>query len=516
MKKTIMLFLVLFLSTIPYVLAQSSHCQYADIETYSENELMLTYDGSNVIGGKVPVFSNFINDSNRSSFMIFNPNDFKIVVMLNYTVDGHGGANRNYGIAVPPKDYVKAKENCYFDDIFGPCTIIPTTVNYYVLKPQIMYPEMVSVTKTREICDRLCTINSDCSGGICNIMNFCDTKKIVVCVNGKNNCNDESCSLPYSKPAGEAYQCDWECLSGSGTDGICKSDDGYACNKPTDCLSGECNIASMCGPFVRCPNGTQNCDNKLCIEPSNKSIGEAYSCAWECESGAGTDGICQTSLPTKARSFFLWASIIILITSIAFLISRFSIKHLGEKKIREEQERIKKEYENIFKMSEERIIGYENNLARLNRELKDEKQHTNLKKSELKNLNKEFEAKKEKVLELIAEQVAKQNSAIKHEHMQWEKIKPFPDEQAGLRLVVCNPYLGGYKCFYHEGVPYEQYKISWLLHRWVWKKYNGRWPRFGYHIHHKDGDKFNNSPENLEEIDGDEHFAIHRQPNHNL
>ena len=77
-------------------------------------------------------------------------------------------------------------------------------------------------------------------------------------------------------------------------------------------------------------------------------------------------------------------------------------------------------------------------------------------------------------------------------------------------MVVINLYLGGYKCFYKEGVDLENYPISSLLHRWVWKKHNGRNPKQGYHIHHIDEDKYNNDSRNLEEIPGDEHYEKHR------
>jgi hypothetical protein len=87
---------------------------------------------------------------------------------------------------------------------------------------------------------------------------------------------------------------------------------------------------------------------------------------------------------------------------------------------------------------------------------------------------------------------------------------PFQDPQASDRFVVKNPCLGGYRCFYQEGLPLEDYPISRLVHRWVWKEHHGRWPRPGYHIHHIDGNKNNNDPSNLEEKEGEEHFRMHR------
>lgn len=46
------------------------------------------------------------------------------------------------------------------------------------------------------------------------------------------------------------------------------------------------------------------------------------------------------------------------------------------------------------------------------------------------------------------------------------------------------------------------------LHRDIWIAHFGDIPE-GFHIHHKDGNKFNNDIENLECIDGREHLRIH-------
>ena len=46
------------------------------------------------------------------------------------------------------------------------------------------------------------------------------------------------------------------------------------------------------------------------------------------------------------------------------------------------------------------------------------------------------------------------------------------------------------------------------LHRAVYEYYHGPIPE-GYHVHHKDGDLNNNSPENLEIIEAGEHSTLH-------
>ena len=46
------------------------------------------------------------------------------------------------------------------------------------------------------------------------------------------------------------------------------------------------------------------------------------------------------------------------------------------------------------------------------------------------------------------------------------------------------------------------------LHRYVWEKYNGTISD-GYHVHHKDHDKANNSIDNLELLSASEHSRLH-------
>lgn len=46
------------------------------------------------------------------------------------------------------------------------------------------------------------------------------------------------------------------------------------------------------------------------------------------------------------------------------------------------------------------------------------------------------------------------------------------------------------------------------LHIYVWEKHNGVVPK-GYHIHHKDGNKANNSIDNLQMINGYGHLSLH-------
>jgi len=126
--------------------------------------------------------------------------------------------------------------------------------------------------------------------------------------------------------------------------------------------------------------------------------------------------------------------------------------------------------------------------------------------SQLGHMQDEFESQKNK-LEKARADLARQ---MRETEEKWKELKPSYDPLANNKLIIVNPYLGGYRCFYKKGLPLEEYPIDSLLHRWIWMQHHKRYPRKGYHIHHIDHDKYNNSIENLEEIEGEEHFRLHR------
>ena len=77
----------------------------------------------------------------------------------------------------------------------------------------------------------------------------------------------------------------------------------------------------------------------------------------------------------------------------------------------------------------------------------------------------------------------------------------------------------GVEIFYLDGIKFHLDKKSGYyggcihnrkirLHRYIWEKYNGEIPK-GYHIHHKDKNKFNNNIDNLIMLSASEHEKLH-------
>lgn len=55
------------------------------------------------------------------------------------------------------------------------------------------------------------------------------------------------------------------------------------------------------------------------------------------------------------------------------------------------------------------------------------------------------------------------------------------------------------------------YGVETYVHRLVYLIEHGELPPKGWHIHHKDGNKRNNHPSNLEALSPEEHHRIHQE-----
>ncbi|MCP3682891.1 MAG: hypothetical protein GY861_09395 [bacterium] len=481
MRRTLF-FLALFLILLNFSSLVDAKCQYETIEEYDESGNVLTYEGTDIIAGEALNISDF-SEGNHASFMVYNPNSFKLMAVFNFTVDGFIQEEKSYGKWIDPLSFEKVQETCYNGEQFGNCSINQSTLFYYVSKPEVMFVTEGKIKRNRTLCDKSCSSDGECGFGVCNINGYCGNEKIVPCSSGTQNCQNLSCETPGAKKFGEAFSCVWECKSGVGSDGICKLNDKEECSSDSDCFSGMCNIAGVCGEFVACPNRKQKCNDELCVFPSVKKVGQAYSCEWECKSGVGEDGVCKESFMTLVKRFILFTALIALIIALTiFLIKRAT----GEGPLR----KLRKQINELEKQREEKKQDFRKAEIKLKKQWKSHE----ISKGDLNKRNEELtqEAQEMEDISILIE------LNIKKVLSSYEKMYGHP--------------------FVLDGRGYVRFAKDWLdpskmggyLHHHVWKINNkGKEKPPGYEIHHKDGNKLNNSIENLELLTEKEHMKKH-------
>lgn len=274
-------------------------------------------------------------------------------------------------------------------------------------------------------------------------------------------------------------------------------DDGVNCsevsNSSIECGSRACNTKNTCGQIfnVGCPKGQElNKELNLCSDTSKTKASE-----W------------------ASHNIWWIALVIILGLILIFGYNRRLWEKIRGIKIKEAEEKSKIIVSDAEKKARKIIEEAEDRLEKIKKELENKKDEKIKLERVLSSLTGEADTAHE-----IRDQIKEINDEIKSLTVQqeeefkknWDSIKPFPDSQASNRLVIINPYLGGYKCFYDKDKALQNYPLSSLVHRWVWKEHHRRWPKKEYHIHHIDKNKYNNHINNLDEVWGEEHYENHR------
>tara|TARA_Y100000310_G_scaffold244630_1_gene249449 strand:- start:4062 stop:5615 length:1554 start_codon:yes stop_codon:yes gene_type:complete len=214
-------------------LSDNTSCDYTKTEKYYETEKALVYLNSELKGGEDLIFSGF-SEGQYASFVIQNPNPFRLMVILNYTLEGTVTKNTSYGKWINAEDEVQILDVCRDGEIYGNCSINKDSVVYQVHKPDIMNPAEIEVEKTKNVCDgknngSKCANGSECGSRKCNFAGFCG--EFTHCPEGTTNCQDTSCLVPSTKEVGESYLCDWECKSQVGEGGVCVENIGMKIEK---------------------------------------------------------------------------------------------------------------------------------------------------------------------------------------------------------------------------------------------------------------------------------------------
>lgn len=446
MKK---LFMFLFILTISMNIISALECQYTQIENYQvEGDQYYLNDNLLDVG---PTFEYQDTSLTGVRFKVYNPYNFDITIEIPYKTKStwYGDGSGSVSGIVP------ANEFAIFDGQHsngGPVS----EPELKIIDPNIVKKHEL-ITKQREIC-KLC-LGKNClnDGSICNSPNECGGN---YCIGGYCS-NSEICYNNDCKCSTNEIQCsdNKRCVSKNSI----ALDTKTLCEKNEECISGYIDpLTKLC---AKSPAQIQQ-------EKENKTQKIIFS-------------------------IVALALIIVIGTGWALYLRNKRQKLLIETE-EAKQKTIQKEMELVVTKLHTKNLE----LEKIKKDIEEIKDNKKIKEEELKKLDK----LKENQTSLLTE-VEKIEEKI---DAKWENLKPFPDEQAKNRLVIINPYLGGYKCFYNKELELKEYPVSSLVHRWVWKHKTGNWPRQGYHIHHIDGDKYNNNPDNLEEIYGEEHYERHR------
>lgn len=77
-------------------------------------------------------------------------------------------------------------------------------------------------------------------------------------------------------------------------------------------------------------------------------------------------------------------------------------------------------------------------------------------------------------------------------------------------IKICGPHSCGYLYFFDKQHPLASADGFVYLHRHIISVYLGRWIHSHEHVHHIDGNKLNNTPQNLMVLTIEEHTHIHK------
>jgi len=546
MKKAF-LFMFLLVSLFFFSFQVDAKCQYECNEEYFDHEIVLTYEGTDKIEGKELNFSDF-RSGEHPSFIVYNPNYFQVTAVLNFTVDGLIKYERSHGQKIDPYSNVQVRDHCCNKEKCWNCTINQDTLGYYISKPKRLFPTLQKVTKNRTLCDQPCSNDSVCGLGVCNIAGYCGTKKVVPCQSGTDNCQNLSCLAPATKEFNEQYSCEWECKSGGGKNGICRLNDGESCSKASDCISNECNFDSYCGSFIDCQiNGTKNCKNQSCLQPSIKKKGVSFLCEWECKCGVGKDNLCKG---WEGWRFIRISGEIIFGVFLIIIIWRFIIKMEGEERDRAEKRKretmilkhkakmkeIQKNIEADEKKSREVLKRSKEVLLQISNKNKVlEKRKKELRRLEdIKNKTKEIKKKiKEEGLEIKnvlhnkVQNIEKLQIITNQEVATIENLRKTREDrdkeiekeiEARKKPRTINKHISGkyyldnegYPCFYntYKKDPYSKTRI----HNKIYEKETGEKINSSKeNIHHIDSDPENYSVNNLIKLN----IGVHKNLQHN-
>ena len=476
-----LLFLLLFLSLASVSLAED--CDYYDYENYTD-ETTRYYLGEELLEGTIEI-ENQVSD-NQAKFKVYNPFDFDVDIEIRYVYDlSHWYRNNRHSISgtVPSKEYAILSGVSFSGSLFS-----FGTVELKPVSPPDFKKKIEKVTKQKPICK--CNSNKI----------YCETSE--KCVSKRDVPDD------VRPPCGLYQECKSEFIDSE--TGLCARSPSQIKEEEEERLENELQIKEMEARKLEMEAKEREQQAEREKQEAERRAQEARELELEAQRRAqearrleleaqrlkleAERAEQEAQRQHEQRKLMTYSIIAVIVLVVVLIIGGgifilFSKIRLHEAK----QKTLSAEIE----LEARHIESKEYDLEGLQKEIEEIQKH------------KKIQEKEQRKLDDLKSKVSKLNSDIEAHKKKLEE--PFPDAAANNQLVVINRYLGGYKCFYQGDLPFEEYRPKDLVHRWVWKTHNnGRWPKHGYEIHHLDWNKYNNSIENLKEMETEKHRELHR------
>ncbi len=270
-------------------------CQYTEMEKYNEDVNFFYHNGEKFEENLNISELITINIGGENNAIITITNNLEVPISLNVTYHQY---SKFYGFDNYATSQITVDSRDY-NEIRG-AYHTSSIKKYIFIEPNLITSEIVSVEKERAICKK------------------CEDK---ICLN-----------------------------------------DGVSCNPLYDdinCGSEICNIAGFCGniKIVDCPNGKLNCNDKNCLDPSTKEVGEGYECSFECKSDRFKNGTClknslilQQEKDDRLKQQIIFWTIILIIASVGvgyFAFYRRKKEEKGRDKIKKEKQNLSNEIKEL-------------------------------------------------------------------------------------------------------------------------------------------------------------------------
>ncbi len=360
-----------------------------------------------------------------------------------------------------------------------------------------------------------CKSNQDCNTGLCNT----DTGTCTECFNGICKCdylgpnyspcnNNQSCVVPSTKQNGVAALCQEECISDTMENNVCKPS-----NKEKLISWG---IIALIFVVVVLIVYLLYKNNSL-----QKEINKKQKKKTELDNTINdivTNLTQVVASRTKEKEDKITSESNKKIEKALAQMKEVSAQH--QQIIEDKKQAIieKEEAENLAKEAKKNLDNERKKLKKQEEDLIEQRQENKKLEIDIKNQQTDIQKLRTELEDANREYLDKNKEYVQ------DCLVPRPSQYANGHQVIRNPKYSFYDCFYHPEIKrFEDYPPKHLVHRWraekyLWEKHRDFYEKtYGdidfesMQVHHIDGDKYNNSTENLAIISKEEHRLLHRK-----